>query len=127
MGTACVIMTNKLCSKMYSKKLSQPESPLIDQKVIKEKEVVEIKFKSYKSSFDSIFSKVENNYNFFQYFQAYEYLFLLTNFNVENSAEDNKLFNPKVNTGIEIEPTNGVENIESVESTLYYKLIILNL
>ena len=108
-------MTNKLCSKMYTKKLSQSDSPLIDQKVTKEKEIVEIKFKTYKSSLDSIFSKIENNYNFLQYFQSYEYLFLLTNFNVENSAEDNMLFNPpKVSVGIEVEPINGVQSAQSV-------------
>jgi hypothetical protein len=104
MGACCVVVTNKLCSKFYKKKpleddllnenanhnviptISQlakdKDSEKLQKEAEREKRVSVVQFKSYNSTIDNLFIKIEKTFSFFQQIQLYEFLFLLTNVNV---------------------------------------------
>jgi len=110
MGACCVVVTNKLCSKFYKKKPLEDDlliekannniTPTISQlakekdneklqkEAEREKRVSVVHFKSYNSTVDNLFIKIEKTFSFYQQIQLYEFLFLLTNVNVEKPQVD---------------------------------------
>lgn len=68
MGQACI--------KKQQRELAEEEPELI--------------FKEYKSSFDQHYTKIEQKYNYLQYFQLYEFLLLVTNYKAVEHQDESK-------------------------------------
>lgn len=72
----------QLCCKKKNKQMllvavpDEPEKPLF--------------FKEYTSSFDKLYTKIEEYYNLLKFFQLYEYLLLLTNLKIEGGNPQGK-------------------------------------
>jgi hypothetical protein len=53
---------------------------------------VPLQFKSYTSSFDRFYVKLEDDYNLLKFFQLYEFILLLTNLRIEGQVETDKAY-----------------------------------